>query len=191
MKQSADLKIETERLVLRTPIIDDAAFIQREFAHWEIIKNLTTRAPWPYPDDGAFTFLKDVLLPNVSGGKSCSFIIENKTTGQPMGLIDYEADEDIPYRVIRGFWLGIPFHGNGYMTEAVNAGNKWVFENTEVREIYTSNILSNKQSSRIKEKQGFEFLGVFEMKQAHHGDDTQEERWILTKERWQEMQNDT
>ena len=41
--------------------LSDAAAIQRHFNNWNIIKNLASVVPWPYPDDGAETFIKQQL----------------------------------------------------------------------------------------------------------------------------------
>jgi hypothetical protein len=43
----------TERLLLRPLEIGDAAQIQELFPHWEIVRYLLNRVPWPYPPDGA------------------------------------------------------------------------------------------------------------------------------------------
>lgn len=53
--------LQTRRLVLRPLALSDAAAIQRHFNNWNIIKNLASVVPWPYPDDGAETFIKQQL----------------------------------------------------------------------------------------------------------------------------------
>jgi len=53
--------IETRRLNLRPLALSDAPAIQRHFDNWNIIKNLATLVPWPYPQDGAETFIKREL----------------------------------------------------------------------------------------------------------------------------------
>ena len=50
--------IQTRRLILRPLALSDAPAIQRHFNNWNIIKNMATVVPWPYPDDGAETFVK-------------------------------------------------------------------------------------------------------------------------------------
>ena len=51
----------TDRLTLRPLALSDAPAIQRHFNNWNIIRNLATVVPWPYPDDGAETFIKRQL----------------------------------------------------------------------------------------------------------------------------------
>lgn len=59
--QAAELY--TKRLVLRPLQLADAQQTQRLFSQWEIVKNLNAIVPWPYPDDGALNFYRDVALP--------------------------------------------------------------------------------------------------------------------------------
>ena len=42
--------------------------IQELFPHWEIVRYLLNRVPWPYPKDGALQFVRDVALPAVQRG---------------------------------------------------------------------------------------------------------------------------
>ncbi len=50
--------IQTSRLILRPLALSDAPAIQRHFNNWNIIRNLASVVPWPYPDDGAETFVR-------------------------------------------------------------------------------------------------------------------------------------
>jgi ribosomal-protein-alanine N-acetyltransferase len=45
--------LETARLLLRPLQLDDAEQVQILFPHWEIVRYLASRMPWPYPPDGA------------------------------------------------------------------------------------------------------------------------------------------
>jgi [ribosomal protein S5]-alanine N-acetyltransferase len=46
-------RLETRRLLLRPLALEDAEQIQRIFPHWDVVRYLADRVPWPYPDDGA------------------------------------------------------------------------------------------------------------------------------------------
>ena len=59
------VQIETDRLILRPLELADAARTQLLFPHWEIVKFLNAKIPWPYPPDGAFTYYKSVSLPAI------------------------------------------------------------------------------------------------------------------------------
>ena len=57
---SAVPALTTERLLLRPLELADAPQIQAIFPQWEIVKYLTTQVPWPYPEDGALTFMSAI-----------------------------------------------------------------------------------------------------------------------------------
>ena len=60
--------LETARLLLRPIELADAPQIQTVFPQWEIVKFLANKVPWPYPPDGALTFLRHIALPAVERG---------------------------------------------------------------------------------------------------------------------------
>jgi [ribosomal protein S5]-alanine N-acetyltransferase len=59
----------TPRLILRPLELADASQAQVLFAHWEVVRYLTSLVPWPYPSDGAYMFYRDVTLPAVARGE--------------------------------------------------------------------------------------------------------------------------
>jgi [ribosomal protein S5]-alanine N-acetyltransferase len=48
--------LETQRLILRPLRLADADRTQQLFPHWEIVKHLAARFPWPFPPDGTLTY---------------------------------------------------------------------------------------------------------------------------------------
>jgi [ribosomal protein S5]-alanine N-acetyltransferase len=54
---------ETERLILRPLVFEDAERIQQIFPHWEVVRYLNRIVPSPYPANGAQQYLKEVALP--------------------------------------------------------------------------------------------------------------------------------
>ena len=61
MPEIATPTLQTARLVLRPLALSDAPDIQRHFNNWNIIRHLARVVPWPYPDDGAESFVKGEL----------------------------------------------------------------------------------------------------------------------------------
>jgi ribosomal-protein-alanine N-acetyltransferase len=55
--------ITTSRLILRPLDLCDADAAQALFPRWEIVRFLSSHIPWPYPADGALTFIRDMALP--------------------------------------------------------------------------------------------------------------------------------
>ena len=61
--------LQTSRLLLLPLSLADAGAIQQRFPHWEVVRYLNDRVPWPYPEDGALSFLRDVALPAMARGE--------------------------------------------------------------------------------------------------------------------------
>jgi ribosomal-protein-alanine N-acetyltransferase len=111
-------ELTTPRLILRPLSLDDTDTVQRLFPRIEVVRFLASRVPWPYPADGAFTFLRDVVLPSMEAGTEWHWSIRLKTApDQLIGMINVRDSSDDN----RGFWLDPAWHGQGLMTEASDA----------------------------------------------------------------------
>lgn len=175
--------LETERLILRPVSLEDAPAIQKYFGNWDIIRNMAVTVPWPYPPDGAIQYLGRIL-PKMSTGDMCEWAINLKETPVEMiGAIAISKRDDGNLR--RDFWLAEPFHGNGYMTEAVTAVHDYIFFELKAPLIIVNNAVNNKGSRRVKEKTGAIFLKTEEL--HYHNGDTVGEVWEITKENWQKI----
>lgn len=176
--------LETERLILRPVTLDDAPAIQKYFNNWNIIKNLSMVVPWPYPEDGAETFLRDIALPKVESGESHIWGITIKDgPDEIVGVVDYHKTDDNG-EGNRGFWLAEDFWGRGYMSEAVTAVQDWLFFELGIEKMTLVNDQGNIGSRRVKEKTGARFIGTGTLE--HRGGGNISEIWELTAESWRE-----
>ena len=98
--------LTTERLILHPLALADAAQIQAVFPQWEIVRYLTTQVPWPYPDDGALVYVRDLALPAMARGEAWHWTIRRKEERDR--LIGLVSLMDKP-RDNRGFWLDPKF----------------------------------------------------------------------------------
>lgn len=168
-------------IILRSLKIIDAPAIQKYFPHWDIVKNLSTRIPWPYPEDGAFQFLSELILPKIISGEMYGWAIcEKETPDDLIGTISYCSTE--PRELQRGFWLAQEFQGRGYMTQAVCLMQDFLFLECSILELYFMNAVENIGSSRIKEKTGATYVGPITFEHLSGGTDS--ELWKLTREDW-------
>src|SRR5271168_999092 len=153
--QAAEL--HTDRILLRPLQLADALQTQRLFPHWEIVKHLNAIVPWPYPDDGAFIFYREVALPAIERGDEWHWTLRLKESPeQHIGVIalhDNKLDN-------RGFWLGLPWHGRGLMTEAVIAVNDFWFDVLGFPLLRTPKAVGNLTSRRISEKTGMRMVAT-------------------------------
>jgi [ribosomal protein S5]-alanine N-acetyltransferase len=177
-------KLSTERLVLRPPAHADIPTWQRYFDDWQVIQQLSTDVPWPYPEDGVAEHWDLRVRPGLQAGTSWHWAItERQRPSVLIGSIDLTPGDTKHGH--RGFWLGRPFWGRGYMTEAITAVQDWIFTQTEMPEILVMNARSNSSSRRIKEKTGAEFLRTETA--PHNSGDTETEVWVVRREAWLQL----
>jgi ribosomal-protein-alanine N-acetyltransferase len=175
-------EIETRRLVLVPLALADAAQTQPLFGQWEIVKFLSDVVPWPFPPDGAFMFYRDVALPAMERGDAWHWTLRLKAApDQIIGSISLMKGE-----TNRGFWLGIPWQGQGLMTEAAEAVTAWWFETLGFPVMRIPKAIANVTSRRVSEKQGMRVVRTEE--RGYVCGCLPTEIWEITAEEWRARQ---
>jgi RimJ/RimL family protein N-acetyltransferase len=59
-----------------------------------------------------------------------------------------------------GYWLGVPYWGQGFGTEAARAVIDFFFEDYAAEQLYAATRVANPASRNILEKCGFQWSGV-------------------------------
>jgi ribosomal-protein-alanine N-acetyltransferase len=174
--------LQTSRLILRPIALSDVPAIQRHFNNWNIIRNLATIVPWPYPDDGAETFVRLQLEKIAAGDEVYSWVLVLRSgDGEAIGNIRFHSWSDSP-KGNRGFWLAESYWRQGLMTEAVAAVNDFAFRTLGVESFHVCNAAGNEASRRVKQKTGAELIGYIEL--PHHNGESKAEKWRVTRENW-------
>jgi RimJ/RimL family protein N-acetyltransferase len=172
-------KLETARLILRPLEVADAEQTQRIFPQWEIVRFLAPQVPWPYPEDGAIRYYRDVALPAMASGAEWHWSLRLKTApNNPIGAIGLFATGDSN----RGFWLGLQWQGLGLMTEASEAANEFWFREIGSPILRVSKAVANTASSRISAKNGMRLIGREE--REYVGGRFPTEIWEMTAAEW-------
>lgn len=172
-------RLETARLELRPLEIADAPQIQVLFPQWEIVRYLAPVVPWPYPHDGAFTYLRDRALPEMGRGQAWHWSMRLKSdTDQLIGTITLREAENKN----RGFWLGLPWQKQGLMTEAVEVVTDYWFDELRFPVLRAPKAIPNMPSRRISEKTGMRVIAVEE--RDYVGGRFLTEVWEITVEEW-------
>ncbi|MDE3187247.1 MAG: GNAT family N-acetyltransferase [Acidobacteriota bacterium] len=169
----------TKRLLLRPLEIADAEQIQELFPRWEIVRYMLNRVPWPYPPDGALQYCRDVALKQMERGEAWHWTI--RLASEParvIGLISLVKGEQDN----RGFWMGLPWQGNGYMTEACAWANDFWFETLGFPALRVAKAAANLTSRRISEKQGMRLIGTEE--RDYVSGRLRADVWEITAEEW-------
>lgn len=172
-------QLETPRLLLRPLELADAAQAQIIFPQWEIVRFLNHRVPWPYPPDGALTFYRDVALPAVERGEAWHWTLRLKTDpGQLIGNIALGRTENKN----RGFWVGLPWQGQGLMSEACDRVTDYWFNTLNFPVLRVPKAIANEASRRISEKQGMRIVATEE--RGFVSGRLPTEIWEITAEEW-------
>lgn len=140
--------IVTPRLTLRPLHPQDAGPITRYSSDARVAR-MTTSIPHPYPPGLAETFIagtlagrRDETVWAMDAGQSGSDSL--------VGLVSFRDDEDEV-----GYWVGPPFWGTGYATEAVSGVVDAVFADTGRDRVQGSVFRDNTASAWLLAKLGF------------------------------------
>jgi ribosomal-protein-alanine N-acetyltransferase len=171
--------LETARLWLRPLELADAEPAEALFANWEIVRYLNAIVPWPYPPGGTLTWLRDIALPAMERGEEWHWTLRLKSDPTVMiGLITLRNQENHN----RGFWTGLPWQRQGYMTEACEAVTDYWFEVLKFPVLRVPKVAINVASRRISEKSGMRVVSTREGNYV--GGQFLEELWEITAEEW-------
>lgn len=172
--------LDTPRLTLRPLRYEDAPEIQVLFPHWDIVRWLLAAVPWPYPADGAESFVRESLERCARGERFIWAICLKDRRGLLIGLIELWADDGS--RDQRGFWIASEYQGRGFATEAAERVTEYAFMGLRWPHLWLSNAEGNVGSRRVKEKQGAELVGR-EPRRFVCGQGMREV-WLLRREAW-------
>jgi RimJ/RimL family protein N-acetyltransferase len=140
------MSIRTPRLVLRAPVISDAARISLLAGDYDVA-SMTGTIPHPYNEQMAAEWIGSVA----AGEEGVVFAVER--SGVLIGCTGYRAfNED---HAELGYWIGKPYWGMGYATEAVRALILYAFETEGFDYLRVGHFTDNPASARIIAKFGF------------------------------------
>ncbi len=143
--------LETKRLALRAPCLEDAKTVAMLANDRRIAEN-TARIPHPYKHTDAESFINGA---NKGDGEAV-FVITLRD-GTITGACGVAVHDDFPEL---GYWLGAAYWGNGYATEALHAVIDYAFTDLGHEALQAGARVTNPASRRVLEKCGFQWTGV-------------------------------
>lgn len=144
--------LETPRLILRPLTPADAADIQRYVGDWDVAR-WTAAIPHPYPPNGAAEWIGGLK----ADGEMVLAIVDRQTR-EFLGCIGLEPGDDAGSGEF-GYWIGKPFWGRGYGTEALRAYVAYAFRELGLERVIAGAMPENAGSIRVQEKAGFRKTG--------------------------------
>jgi RimJ/RimL family protein N-acetyltransferase len=142
--------LETKRLKLRAPRRGDVKAVATLANDRRIAEN-TARIPHPYDESDARQFIDSV---NKRDGEATFVITLADTLIGSCGVDPREGGPEI------GYWLGAPYWGQGFATEAIRAVIDYAFGDLEHEALQAGARVTNPASRRVLEKCGFQWTGV-------------------------------
>ena len=142
-------KLETERLILRPPQESDAAAMAPLANNLTLTKN-TVSMPYPYTLDDARAFITRSRERRAKGA-DFPFAIFKKAGMTLIGAVGVHPERNFEL----GYWIGEPFWGQGYATEAARRVVRFAFEELNANKIVAGWYHDNPASGRVLEKLGF------------------------------------
>jgi RimJ/RimL family protein N-acetyltransferase len=171
--------LATERLGLRAPVLQDAGAIARLANDRRIAVN-TAHIPNPYGIDDAEQF---IAAANRREGEA-NFVITLE--GAPIGGCSVDRREGGPEV---GYWLGAPYWGKGYATEAVRALIEHAFADRAHEVLLAGARVSNPASRRVLQKCGFQWTGVQLTRIRAINSAAPTDRYRLDRRLWQSLRS--
>jgi RimJ/RimL family protein N-acetyltransferase len=143
--------LETKRLAMRAPRLKDAKTVAALANDRRIAENVA-RIPHPYKKSDAESFISGA---NKAGGEAVFLItLHDETVIGACGLMLQEQTPEL------GYWLGVPYWGKGYATEALHAVIDYAFTDLAYEALQAGSRVTNPGSRRVLEKCGFQWTGV-------------------------------
>ena len=148
--------LETHRLRLRAPVVDDAAAIFDAYTQDAEVARYTTWSPHRNLDETR-KFLEQYCEAGWKAGTVFSWVITISEGGHAAGIIDFRlagCRAEVGYVLARSYW------GRGFMTEAAGAVVEWVIAQPAIHRVWATVDLDNVASQRVLEKVGMVREGV-------------------------------
>lgn len=140
------MQIRTQRLALRPPKPSDAARVSRLAGEFDVAC-MTGMIPYPYEEGEARAWLERAG----GGDEGVVFAIERDgTLIGCTGYMTFDADH-----AELGYWIGKPYWGAGYATEAVRALVAHAFDAHRFAYLRAGHFADNPGSQRVLGKLGF------------------------------------
>jgi RimJ/RimL family protein N-acetyltransferase len=140
--------MQSPRLTYRPLQLSDAARITELAGDWDVAR-MTARIPYPYTLTQAHQWI---------GGLEPDEIVRAiLLDGRLIGAIGYNPDSEGAFEF--GYWIGRPWWGQGYATEAAETVVRHCFETAGIPKLTCCHFVDNPASARIIKKLGFHFIG--------------------------------
>ena len=159
--------LETERLLLRPYLAADAADVQR-LAGDARVADTTANIPHPYPDGAAQAWIA-AQASALATGTRIAYAVTLRRDGALIGTVDLHEMSRTHARAMLGYWIGVPYWGQGYATEATRRLIDHGHTAHGLSRIGGACLARNPASARVMEKAGLRLEGRLVAHECKHG----------------------
>jgi len=156
------IRIETERLTLRQPMLND-------FRSWSGLRRQSEEflTPWEPVWSGDHLSRKGFAnrvywaQRSISNGAAVPLFLIRREDQRILGAITLDTIRRGPAQAgSLGYWIGLPFVRQGYMREAIEGMVHYAFERMDLSRVEAACLPENTASRGLLEKCGFKYEGV-------------------------------
>lgn len=150
--------LRTQRLTLRPPLPEDVSQIAERIGVKDVAWNLG-RAPYPYQVSDAEEWIE--RIPQGWVLDTGYILVLTRPSEGVIGCVGLDRKPMDIWEV--GYWLGKPWWGRGYITEAATALMEWAERDMGIEQFASGHFADNPASGRVLMKLGFEPVGETEL----------------------------
>jgi len=172
--------ITTERLVLRRPELRDASAIQTLAGAREVAFNTLT-IPHPYPDGAAEVWIEK--------HRADAFAITLRETGEVVGMIGVHVNAEHQHGEV-GYWIGVPYQGRGYASEAARAVIDYAFSELKLNKVFAEHFARNPASGRVMQKAGMTYEGTLRQHHRKWGEFVDAAMYSILRTEWKGLRTE-
>lgn len=148
--------LQTPRLLLRPFAPEDAPAVTRLAGDREIASNTAT-VPHPYEQEMADAWIAG-QEEAFDEGRSVIFAVVERASNELVGTVALVIGAG-QERAELGYWVGRPYWGKGYCTEAAREVVRFAFEELGMHRVYAHHFTRNAASGRVMQKLGMRHEG--------------------------------
>ena len=180
-------ELQTERLILRPWQEDDAEELYKYASHPAV----GPMAGWPVHT--SIEQSREIIRTVLAGPETYAVVL--KSEGKPIGsialMIGSESNIKLPNDECEiGYWIGVPYWGQGLIPEAIRALQRHAFEKLGMKRMWCGYFDGNTKSKRAQEKCGFKYQSTrHNVPSQLVGELHTEHISCITKEEWEAINN--
>lgn len=163
--------LKTNRLHIRPFTLDDAGTVQ-SLAGDKRIAQMTQTIPHPYPDGAAENWIAGHAAA-FRQKTEIVFAIELQSSTQLIGAVSLLHIDKNHSSAEIGYWLGVPYWGQGYATEAVLGLLKYAQDDLQLQQFFGRCFAHNIASAKVLKKAGLVQQTGLDEQSNHNGVDEQ------------------